>query len=54
VSKNLIIEVKVSFALDQDGTGSRVEIIQRVDEPKAKGLLKPKKGGGRNRDTYSL
>jgi hypothetical protein len=52
MGKNLVVEIKISFALNENGTGARVKVIDGVDQSHAQGLLKPKEGGGRDRDAY--
>jgi len=49
-----MIENKISFALDQNGTGSGIKIIQGVNKPQTEGFLQPQKAGGRNGDSHIL
>jgi DNA primase len=38
-SKYLIVEVEITLAFDEDAAGRRVEILQRIDQAQAEGLL---------------
>ncbi len=39
VGEYLVVEIEIPLALDQYGTGGRVEIPDRIDQPHAEGLL---------------
>ena len=46
VGKDLVVDVEVPFALHEDGTGRRVEVVDGADHAQGKGLLQAEKGGG--------
>ena len=54
VGKDLIVEIEIPFALDQDGAGGRVEIVEGTDKPQVEALLQPQEGGGGDRDPQLL
>ena len=50
VGKDLIVGIEVPFALDENGTGRRVEVVQGADQAQGEGLLQAEKGGGGDGD----
>jgi hypothetical protein len=52
MSKYLIIEVKVAFALDQDGPGGGIKVLQRGDQPQTHGSLEAEEGSRSRRNAH--
>jgi hypothetical protein len=52
MGEDLVVEVKVPFALDQDGPGGGVKILQGGDQAQTHGFLEAEEGSGRGRDPY--
>jgi hypothetical protein len=50
VGEGPVVEIEITLALDQDGPGPDVEIVEGIDQTFAHGPLQLQKGGGRNRD----
>ncbi len=51
VGEHLVVGVEIAFALDEDGPGGRIEVVEGEDQAQGKGLLQAKKGGGGDGDT---
>ena len=46
VGEGPVVEVEIPLALDQDGPGSDVEIVQGIDQSPAQGPLQLQESGG--------
>jgi hypothetical protein len=52
MSEDLVVEVKVAFALDQDGPGGGIKVFQRGDQPQTHGFLEAEEGSRRRRNAH--
>ena len=52
MSEDLVEEIEVAFALDEDATGRRVEVLEGIHQPAGHRPVEREKRGGADRQPY--